>query len=165
MGMTTVVETRRQNLAKLVAREGGQAAFARRVDKNKNQVNQWLGRAGTRNMSDATARDIEAALHLPTGWLDQPSTRVEEPLAAYGDDRVGRLERELEGVIGMLSILLCRLGSRAPAEGAAVALELRKYLATPEYEGEALPELLRALEAAVPSFVPAVPESLSKSGR
>lgn len=163
--MATAADIRRENLSILVAREGTQAAFARKIGKDKNQVNQWLGRAGKRNISDAIAREIEAALRLPEGWLDQPQARVSEPAAAYGEpDKVARLERELEGVIGLLSILLVRLGHQAPAEGAAVALELRKYLAMPEYEGEALPELLRVLESAVPSFAPAARASRAVSG-
>lgn len=153
-----LTEIRRNNLALLVRKEGSQAALANRLGKDRRQVNQWLGRKGARDMGNESAREIEQSLRLPAGWMDHPQDspgRADESGPAHGEtDRVTQLEREFEGLIGLLSILLARLGSRQPAEGAAVALELRKFLATPEYDGEALPELLRALEASVPSFAP-----------
>lgn len=168
LGMTTIIEVRRENLNELVRQAGGkQSEFARMIGKDKNQLNQWLGRAGTRNMSDASARHVETALRLPEGWLDQRhGLSVKESAVPYAiNDRTQTLQNELNGVIGVLSILLSRLGTQAPAEGAAVALEIRKFLAKPGYEGEALPELLQALESAVPSFVPVAPASRAVSGK
>lgn len=158
--MSTIVEIRRANLQSLVSREGGQAALSRRIGKDKNQVNQWLGRKGSRNMGDSTARHIEQALMLPAGWMDRPhGLGVQEPAVRYAPpesdaDRIARLEREVAGFTGLFSILLTRLGSQLPAEGAVVALELRRFLAMPGYEGEALPELLGVVERSVPSSVP-----------
>ena len=68
--MKPIEVVRRENLLELAADEGGQAALARRIGKDKNQVNQWLGRAGSRNMSGETAREIEQQLGKPAGWLD-----------------------------------------------------------------------------------------------
>jgi hypothetical protein len=68
--MKPMDEIRRANLAALVAQEPSQAAFARKVGKDKNQVNQWLGRAGKRNLGADTAREIEAACGKPRGWMD-----------------------------------------------------------------------------------------------
>lgn len=166
-GMTTIVEVRRANLAALAQREGGQAALARRIGKDKNQVNQWLGRKGTRNLSDDTARQIEDALLLGRGWMDQSHSAADplpRPAPVEDDaDRIARLEREVKGFTGLFSILLTRLGHLQPAEGALVAFELRRYLATPEYEGEALPELLEVVERSVPSSLPSVRPSSAKS--
>lgn len=68
--MKPIDQIRRENLAHLVAEEPSQAAFARKISKDKNQVGQWLGRAGSRNMSAETAREIEAICGRPAGWLD-----------------------------------------------------------------------------------------------
>lgn len=164
--MGTIYDIRRANLRLLVAKEPKQAVFARKIGKDPRQVSQWLGKAGARNISDATAREIEEALRLPRGHMDKPALRVVESAQAPADtDRVARLERELDGVIGLLSILLHRLGTQAPNEGAAVVFELRQFLATPEYEGEALPELLHTLEQAVPSYARDARGSDAKSGK
>lgn len=68
--MKPIEQIRRENFAALVAMEPSQAAFARKIGKDKNQVSQWLGRAGARNISAETAREIEAACNRPSGWLD-----------------------------------------------------------------------------------------------
>lgn len=69
--MRPISDIRRDNLAILVGAEPSQAAFARKIGKDKNQVNQWLGRAGSRNLSSETAREIESKLAKPAGWMDQ----------------------------------------------------------------------------------------------
>lgn len=68
--MKPIEQIRRENFTTLVAAEPSQAAFARKVGKDKNQVNQWLGRAGSRNISAETARELEKATGKPVGWLD-----------------------------------------------------------------------------------------------
>ncbi|MFQ6309889.1 helix-turn-helix transcriptional regulator [Lysobacter capsici] len=68
--MKPIEQIRRENFAALVAAEPSQAAFARKIGKDKNQVSQWLGRAGARNISAETAREIEAMLSKPAGWMD-----------------------------------------------------------------------------------------------
>lgn len=69
--MKPIEQVRRENLEALVGAEPSQAAFARKIGKDKNQVNQWLGRAGRRNLSGDTARELERILGKPTGWMDQ----------------------------------------------------------------------------------------------
>lgn len=71
--MKPIEEIRRDRLAVLVAGEASQASFARKIGKDKNQVNQWLGRAGSRNMSAETAREIERKCAKPPGWMDSES--------------------------------------------------------------------------------------------
>lgn len=150
-GMSTVIETRRQNLATLIERAGGQAALARKIGKDKNQVNQWMGRAGKRNISDASARQVETAMGLPEGWLDHGQGGAQEPPATYTP--VTRIEQEIGAIAGVLRVFLAQYGARQPAEAAVLALEIRRHLARPEYEGEVLQELLHALEDSVPPVV------------
>jgi phage repressor protein C with HTH and peptisase S24 domain len=75
--MRTVEEIRRQNLVTLIAERGGQRAFAEAARiKNPAQVSQWVNRSPNattgkpRVMSGTTARAIESALGLTTGWMD-----------------------------------------------------------------------------------------------
>lgn len=80
--MQTVTEIRRANLAALVAAlgRGGQSQMARRLDKDKNQVSQWLSlptKPQARNISDEIAREIEVTLGLERGWLDHPHRKDE----------------------------------------------------------------------------------------
>ena len=70
--MKTIQEIRRARLTELVEREPSQAAFARKICKDKNQVNQWLGKGSVRNISHDLARMVEKTYRLPVGWLDQP---------------------------------------------------------------------------------------------
>lgn len=75
--MKPIRDVRRERLALLVAHHGGQSAIATRLGKDKNQVYQWLLTAdnkASRNISDTTARAIEAAFELGSGWMDQPVT-------------------------------------------------------------------------------------------
>jgi transcriptional regulator with XRE-family HTH domain len=107
-----VGDIRRENLAALVEREGSQAAFARRIGKDKNQVNQWLGRKGARNISSETARDIEDKLGLGRGWLDTEhgAMRVAESRIEYGASQPptldpGKLQASSEFVDRLLDTL------------------------------------------------------------
>lgn len=73
--MKPIREVRRERLAHLVTQMGGQSAVAARLGKDKNQIYQWLQpeeSKASRNISDGTARLIEAAYSLPKGWMDQP---------------------------------------------------------------------------------------------
>lgn len=75
--MKAIEQIRRENLDRLVNEHGGQAELARTVRKDKNQINQWLGRAGSRNLSAGSARQIEERLHLPKGWMDQDRDAID----------------------------------------------------------------------------------------
>lgn len=72
--MQPISVIRRKNLAELVDEEGGQAPFATKIGKDKNQVYQWLiedeSNPQSRKMSHSTARKIEALCDKPDGWLD-----------------------------------------------------------------------------------------------
>lgn len=65
-------EIRRSGLKKLIADRfnGNQAEFAKAAKRNPTQVNHWI--SGHRNPNGDTCRDVEAALKLHPGWLDQP---------------------------------------------------------------------------------------------
>lgn len=168
LGMKTTPEIRLENLNRLIAEEGKAAAFARKIGKDPRQVSQWRGRKGSRNVSDPIAREIEAALGLKRGWMDKDHSSESGASQSATDipaDRIARLEQEVKGFTGLFSILLTRLGNLEPAEGAVVALELRRYLATPEYEGEALPALLEVVERSVPSSVPSSRPSTARSAK
>jgi hypothetical protein len=69
--MKLLADIRRENFEALAQEAGSQAALARRIGKDKNQVNQWLGRGKARNMSSESAREIESAMLKPHGWMDQ----------------------------------------------------------------------------------------------
>lgn len=75
--MRPVDEIRRDNLRSLIARHGGQRQFGEVAGvKSPAQISQWVN--GSKNsktgkprvMSGATARAIEDALGLPSGWID-----------------------------------------------------------------------------------------------
>jgi DNA-binding transcriptional regulator YdaS (Cro superfamily) len=70
--MEPITTIRRDNLHVLINEAGSQAAFARKIAKDKNQVNQWLGRANSRDMSSTIAREIECICGRPDGWMDHP---------------------------------------------------------------------------------------------
>lgn len=97
VGMKPLEAVRRDNLARLVGEADSQAAFARAIEKDKNQVNQWLGRAGSRNISAATARHIEKKVGKPPGWLDQDRDAVAEVSQSAGLD-AAKLSASIEFV-------------------------------------------------------------------
>lgn len=75
--MRPIDDIRHENLLTLIARKGGQRHFADAAGiKNPAQVSQWVNRSRhattgkPRVMSGATARGIETALGLPSGWMD-----------------------------------------------------------------------------------------------
>ncbi|WP_312368093.1 S24 family peptidase [Stenotrophomonas sp.] len=75
--MRPIDDIRHENLLALIATKGGQRQFADAAGiKNPAQVSQWVNRSPNaatgkpRVMSGGTARAIEAALGLPTGWMD-----------------------------------------------------------------------------------------------
>ena len=72
--LTTIHDIYRARLRQLIAEFGTQAAFADAIDKAPAQVSQWLllSGAGARQLSPTTAREIEAMLGKPHGWMDQP---------------------------------------------------------------------------------------------
>lgn len=79
----TVHETRRARLLALIEKFGSLAALAERLGRARNDTanlsrianaNVRHERGGTTYvMGDDLARSIEAALQLPTGWMDTPA--------------------------------------------------------------------------------------------
>lgn len=85
--MRPIRDIRRDNLRALIGRET-QVAFAERILKDKNQVNQWLRDpkdARGRGISDATARHIEKRCGKPRGWMDHEHFEGvrDDPVAAF----------------------------------------------------------------------------------
>lgn len=77
--MKLIKDIRREKLAQLVQNHGGQSAFATAIDKDRNQVHQWLLPAdnpNSRNLSEKTARHIESIFDLHPGWLDTDGNKV-----------------------------------------------------------------------------------------
>ena len=66
-----IAEVRRENLRAIVATlPGGQAELAERLGKHPAQINQWIGKTPTRDLSTRSARAIEDCLGLEEGALD-----------------------------------------------------------------------------------------------
>lgn len=71
--MRSIREIRRVNLRILVDEVGSQVGFAGKVDKDKNQIYQWLldpSQPAARGMRHETARDLEKKCGRPEGWMD-----------------------------------------------------------------------------------------------
>lgn len=70
--MKSVYETRRENLRGLMTQWGGPTSLAKKLDhSNGSYVAQLVGPNPSREISEKVARDMEAKLGLPIGWLDQ----------------------------------------------------------------------------------------------
>lgn len=94
-GMQPISVIRRVNLAALVQEAGGQAPFADKVGKDKNQVYQWLiedeSNPQSRNMKHGTARAIEEICGRPVGWLDVVHEVSRTATAAQSQSQPARL--------------------------------------------------------------------------
>lgn len=71
--MHAIEEIRRMKLSVLAQEAGSQAALARKVDKDSNQINQWLGKGAVRNMDSEAARMFERVCGKPYAWMDNLS--------------------------------------------------------------------------------------------
>lgn len=65
-----VEQTRYRNGLKLVEEAGSFVEFGKRVDMDRPQVSNLLGRHPVRNIGHKLARRFEAAFGRPDGWLD-----------------------------------------------------------------------------------------------
>ena len=77
MNIKTLHSRRRAQLRRLIDEyfEGNQSAFAREIGRYPGEISRWLklpeGKGSwARNMSEASARQIEEQLNLPPGYLD-----------------------------------------------------------------------------------------------
>lgn len=89
-------DIRRNNLAALVKASGGNKPLADRIDTDPAYISQLLNVRTKADMGHVLARRIEAALDLPTGWMDQaqhdqPATLREEPAAYHANTATVRL--------------------------------------------------------------------------
>jgi hypothetical protein len=70
--MKSVYVTRRENLRSLMAQWGGPTSMAKKLGHtNGSYIAQLAGPNPSREVSEKVARDMEAKLGLPIGWLDQ----------------------------------------------------------------------------------------------
>jgi len=66
-----VYDTRRDNLRRLIRQWGGPASLSRKLGhSNGSYLAQLAGPRPTRDVSEKGAREIEAKLGLPMGWMD-----------------------------------------------------------------------------------------------
>jgi hypothetical protein len=78
--MRTVYETRRENLRTIAKQWGGPTSLARKLGHaNGSYLAQLIGPNPSREVSEKVAREIEAKLGLPTGWLDQENPGTAQP--------------------------------------------------------------------------------------
>jgi len=106
--MKPLSDIRRDNLAILVKEAGGQVAVANKIQKNKNQIYQWLLNAeekAARNIGHASARLLETTFKKPLGWLDQThSDSVHNPEQRPIDNRASPASRPVRLDLGMLML-------------------------------------------------------------
>lgn len=90
----TIDDIRRENLCALIRdrAENNQAAFSRMLEKDPNQVSQWLGKGNARYMSKATARAIEKKLTLPALWMDTDHAPAKGEKVSPAVSRPARLD-------------------------------------------------------------------------
>lgn len=70
--MRSVYDQRRENLRALMTQWGGPTSLAKKLGhSNGSYVAQLVGPNPSREISEKVARDMEAKLGLPLGWLDQ----------------------------------------------------------------------------------------------
>lgn len=80
--MDPIEVTRRRRLAILVEEAGSQAALAEKIGKAPAQISQWVralpdSKTGKpRSMSKEAAREVEARVGRPSGWMDQPISQA-----------------------------------------------------------------------------------------
>lgn len=129
-------------------------AFTDALDEEAQQWRNWrtrnsVGRAGTKicELTGVTLDWLTRGKGEP--FPDGPKLYA-GVLPAGAVERLERAERHIQDLTGVVGLLIAKLAASSPAEGAAVAMELRKTLTNPEYESAVLPPLLRVAEAAVP---------------
>lgn len=96
--MLDLFELRRKNLQRLVKERGGTNAVAHMAGyANGSFLSQMIGPNPSREVSEKTARSIETALIIPSGWLDE---QHEEGISDDGEQltlpkALGRIAEEL----------------------------------------------------------------------
>jgi hypothetical protein len=155
-GMQRIEETYRARLLLLVQTKGKgrQRILADLLNKNPAQLSQWINASKDsktgqpRSMEKKTAREIEASLGLPSGWMDQPITEGE--LADLPD----LVQSSIKPLIAA--------GSDAPPARADVRVNLREGLEALASACEAMPANVRASVAPLLDLVVRSPEIHAK---
>lgn len=87
--LPSILDLRRENLRKLIKARGGAGALAKQLGhRSGSYLSQIAGPNPTRDISEPTAREIEAKLGLSMGWLDRreddaaPSGGLDAPTVA-----------------------------------------------------------------------------------
>ena len=137
---------RKEMLRKLIDDQysGSQAAFSRKAGIKSSQLNRWL--SGTtkspRNITEQSARDIEKAAGVDSGYLDglanfqanisdAPDVRDYVPLTVSGllEDLRGKISEQPEPVRAAIANLVTGyVMSPTPEEGKAVADMIERML-------------------------------------
>lgn len=69
----SIYEVRRENLRSLMGQWGGPTSLSRKLGHaNGSYLAQLAGPRPSREISEKVAREVEAQLGLPAGWMDQP---------------------------------------------------------------------------------------------
>ncbi len=69
--MSTIFDTRRENLRRLIAQWGGPTSLAAKLGHaSGSYLAQLAGPHPTRDVSERVAREIEQQLEIPAGWMD-----------------------------------------------------------------------------------------------
>ncbi|KAF1711081.1 hypothetical protein CSC70_03910 [Pseudoxanthomonas kalamensis DSM 18571] len=131
LGMRPITDIRRARLRQLIDElfDGNQAAFAESIGKSRAYVGFWLAdpaKPHAKQISHATAREVEAKAMKPAGWLDVDEAAsqsvIPDPailgIALTSVDKVARDRLiRIEGQMGVL----------APVVMYAYALAMRTF--------------------------------------
>lgn len=94
--MRTIYELRRDNLRALASQWGGPTSLSRKLNhSNGSYLAQLIGPNPSRQISEKVAREVEAKLGLPTGWMDQENGQAPK----LDDDMLGDCVRAVGGVL------------------------------------------------------------------
>lgn len=70
--MQSIYDLRRDNLRRLIGQWGGPTSLSKKLGHaNGSYIAQLAGPRPSREVSEKVAREIEAKLKLPMGWMDQ----------------------------------------------------------------------------------------------
>lgn len=145
--MQTVEVTRREKLAVLIQEAGSQAVLSEKIEKAPAQISQWLNASinsktgKPRVMSNAIAREIEAKIGKPQGWMDQPINGAREGGGNAGAGAALPAEMSLGQTLARLGQ---ELGRASPQTRAAVADLLSRYAQNPA-QGQSLAQAIEML--------------------
>jgi hypothetical protein len=148
------------------------APFAAALGLPAQNLGNWRKRNSIGKESMALIRDVTGA---SMDWIDSgegepfpagPIPYAGAPLS--GPDAAKRLEaveRDIKDLVTAFAVSLMRFSATTPAAAEGVAADLRKHLSRPGRPSAVLPELLRAVESALPQASPVAPRKKPRSSR